>query len=538
MNNNQSSKPWGPWTSDQGDGYYRNPVLHADYSDPDIIRVGEDFYLTASSFGHLPGLPILHSKDLVNWRLINHAIPSMPLPNYDAPQHGNGVWAPSLRYHEGKYWIFYGDPDVGIFMTTADDPAGEWSALHLVQEGKGLIDACPFWDDDGQAYLVHAYANSRSGIKHRLRVCRMAPDGTRLLDEGVIIIDDPESQPTIEGPKMYKRNGYYYIFAPAGGVEEGWQTVLRSPGPLGPYELRIVMQQGTTPINGPHQGGWVELSSGESWFMHFQHKDAYGRIVHLQPMVWQDDWPLIGDDIDGDGIGEPVLKWTKPNVGGECSIEAPAATDEFDGERLGLQWQWQANPRADWYSLQERPGYLRLYAQAAASPQSTLFQAPHLLLQKFPAYSFSATTVLDAGNLEPGSRAGLLVFGYRYAGLIVRRDEQGDGYWLQIIEGDAAGERIVCQQEFAEFTGKEVVLRVDVAPEAWCSFGYRIDGTIRNEGTIDGKLESMEHDPFQATVSKWVGAKVGLFAQAAQGSTGGSADFRTFLVAEGSNPNL
>lgn len=535
MKNIQGNQLWGPWTADQGDGYYRNPVLHADYSDPDVIRVGEDFYLTASSFGHIPGLPILHSKDLVNWRLINHALPSMPLPNYDIPQHGNGVWAPSLRYHNGKYWIFYGDPDVGIFMTTAADPAGEWSELHLVQEGKGLIDACPFWDDDGQAYLVHAYARSRSGIKHRLRVCRMAPDGSRLLDDGVIIIDDPERQPTIEGPKMYKRGGYYYIFAPAGGVEEGWQTVLRSRSPLGPYEVKIVMQQGTTPINGPHQGGWIELASGESWFMHFQHKDAYGRIVHLQPMIWQDGWPLIGEDIDGDGIGEPVLKWPKPNVGAEHPIEAPAASDDFDGERLGLQWQWQANPQADWYSLKDRPGYLRLFAQSAASPKSTLFQAPHLLLQKFPAYAFSAATLLDAGNLQPGSRAGLLIFGYHYAGLVVHRSTDGETYWLQVIEGDAEGERVVCQRTF---TGREVTLRVDVAPEAWCRFRYSLDGASIDGNAIEGVVNSMEHEPFQATVSQWVGAKLGLFAQAAQGSQGGYADFESFYVEEGSYPNM
>ncbi|MEI7024154.1 glycoside hydrolase family 43 protein [Paenibacillus sp. y28] len=509
-----------PWVSDQGDGTFANPILHADYSDPDVIRVGSDFYMTASSFGHIPGLPILHSKDLVNWRIINHAIPRMPLGGYDRPQHGNGVWAPSLRFHEGKFWIFYGDPDVGIFMTTADDPAGTWSDIHLVHEGKGLIDACPFWDDNGDAYLVHAYAQSRSGIKHRLRVRRMSSDGKRLLDEGVIIIDDPERHPTIEGPKMYKKNDYYYVFAPAGGVEEGWQTVLRASHPLGPYEDRIVLQQGDTPINGPHQGAWVELESGESWFIHFQHKDAYGRIVHLQPMTWTaDHWPAMGVDSNGDGIGEPVLGFRKPDVGGEYPICVPAASDDFDGEQLGLQWQWQANPQAGWHSLTERAGWLRLSAQAWPDGAASLFQAPHLLLQKFPALSFETTVCVDGAGLNAGDQAGLIVFGYSYAALTYMADTE-DGPLLQVLEGDQEGHAVNWQRRIVVEEGQEVALRVVVQPGAVCVFQFSLDGH---------QYEEVALPAFEATVSKWVGAKVGLFAQA--GSTpGGFADFDRFTV--------
>ncbi len=516
MNTNHEALTSSPWISDQGDGTFVNPVLHADYSDPDVVRVGEDFYMTTSSFGHIPGLPILHSKDLINWRLINHAIPRMSLPGYDQPQHGNGVWAPSIRYHNSKYWIFYGDPDVGIFMTTADDPAGRWSELHLVQEGKGLIDACPFWDEDGQAYLVHAYAQSRSGIKHRLRVCRMAADGMRLLEEGVDIIDDPETHPTIEGPKMYKRDGYYYIFAPAGGVEEGWQTVLRSRQPFGPYEYRIVLQQGDSTVNGPHQGGWVELESGESWFIHFQHKDAYGRIVHLQPVDWIDNWPMMGVDSNGDGIGEPVMRIRKPEVGAVYAIEAPETSDEFDSSMLGLQWQWQANPSDDWSSLKERPGHLRLYTALNNKGEGTLFQAPYLIMQKFPALTFEAASHLDAANLRSEDRAGLIVFGYHYAALVVKRVSNGD-LRLQLIEGDAETETVVWERSVALET---LWLKVIVEPGAVCRFQYSLD----NE-----QFEQLEHYTFQATVSKWVGAKVGLFAQAVE-ARGGFGDFDWFRV--------
>ncbi|CAN7253187.1 glycoside hydrolase 43 family protein [Paenibacillus sp. LjRoot153] len=492
------------WVSDQGDGTFLNPILYADYSDPDVIRVGEDFYMTASSFGHIPGLPILHSKDLINWKLINHVIKEMDLPGYEVPQHGKGVWAPSIRYHAGKYWVFYGDPDVGIFMSTADDPSAEWSALHLVQAGKGLIDTCPFWDDDGQAYLIHAFAGSRAGIKHKLRICRMSPDGKRLLDEGTIVYDNPDKHPTLEGPKMYKRNGNYYIFAPAGGVETGWQTVFRSKSVFGPYEYRIVLHQGDTSVNGPHQGGWVELESGESWFMHFQDRDAYGRIVHLQPVEWTEDWPLMGKDINGDGIGEPGLQWNKPNVGKQISIEVPDTSDEFDDTRLGLQWQWQANPMQRWYSLEGRSGALRLFAEALPAGAPSLYHAPHLLLQKFPAPEFVATVKLDVSGLESGDRAGLIVFGYQYMYIGIHRtmnpSSAGEQFELVAMAGDANGERQLWARPINSLA---LYLQVEVEDGGYCSFRFSEDGDA---------FEPIDIPHFQASKGHWVGAKMGMFA--------------------------
>ncbi|WP_199615804.1 glycoside hydrolase family 43 protein [Paenibacillus alkalitolerans] len=509
------------WISDQGDGTFVNPVLHADYSDPDVIRVGEDFYMTASSFSHIPGLPILHSKDLINWTLINHVIPRMDLPGYDKPQHGNGVWAPALRYHAGKFWVYYGDPDVGIFMSTAVDPAGEWEPLHLVKEGKGLIDTCPFWDDDGQAYLVHAFAKSRAGIKHKLRLCKMSADGKRLLDEGQIIFDGTEHHPTMEGPKMYKRNGYYYIFAPAGGVATGWQTILRSTSIYGPYEDKIVLHQGDTPVNGPHQGGWVELESGESWFMHFQDKDAYGRIVHLQPVRWVDDWPLMGVDRNGDGIGEPVLRHRKPNVGKEYPVAVPDDSDDFDGTKLGLQWQWQANPNPDWHSF-DRESHLRLFAQPLPADVATLYGAPHLLMQKFPAESFQAEAHLDCSSLQPGEKAGLVVFGYNYAYVALRTKEDGSGFELLRAEGNATEETVIWKADLAAQT---VVLRVTVSAGASCRFEY---------GAEDGGGFARCGEPaFTASKGHWVGAKVGMFAARPDDGdrqSGGYADCDWFRV--------
>ena len=335
-----------PWHPDQGDGNFRNPILCADYSDPDVIRHDDDFFLIASSFNCTPALPILHSHDLVNWSIIGHAMNNLPAARFSQVQPGCGVWAPSIRFHAGKFFIFFPMPDEGIYMLTADHPAGPWSQPHLVQAGKGLIDPCPIWDDDGNAYLVHAYAFSRSGIRHRLRICPMASDGSQLLGEGKIVFEDPHHHPTIEGPKFYKRNGFYYILAPAGGVANGWQLALRSRHIYGPYEEKTVLERGSTPINGPHQGALVDAPDGASWFVHFQEHLPYGRIVHLQPVRWENDWPMMGIDRDNNGIGEPVGIFRKPVAHANSSPLLPQTSDEFDQPKLGFQWQWQANHAA------------------------------------------------------------------------------------------------------------------------------------------------------------------------------------------------
>jgi beta-xylosidase len=332
---------------------YKNPILYTDYSDPDAIRVGNDYFMIASSFSNAPGIPLLHSKDLVNWELINYILDEVPGERYKAPMHGCGVWAPSIRYHEGTYYVCFPMPDEGIFMCTTTNPFGKWSKPVNIRPGAGWIDPCPFWDDDGKAYLVAGVAKSRIGYKSVLHMVEMNPDGLSLIGEEVKIFDGNENdQETIEGPKMYKKNGWYYIFAPAGGVKTGWQTVLRSKNVYGPYEYKVVMRQGDSPINGPHQGAWVDTVTGEDWFIHFQDVGAAGRITHLQPMSWQNDWPIIGIAKEGNDYGEPVLEYRKPNVGEvKSEIKNIPTSDDFTSKTLGLQWQWNANPDKNWYKL-------------------------------------------------------------------------------------------------------------------------------------------------------------------------------------------
>ncbi len=489
------------WRADNGDGTYKNPIIYADYSDPDAIRVGDDFYMTASSFNAIPGLPILHSKDLVNWRLINYALRSLePADVFGKPQHGGGVWAPAIRYHDGTFFIFYPDPDHGIFVTQAKDPAGEWSKPYLLKGGKGLIDPCPLWDDDGRAYLTNAYAGSRAGQKTVLTVTRMEPDATKLIGEPVLVFDGHDDHPTVEGPKFYKRNGFYYIFAPAGGVSTGWQLVLRSKNIFGPYELKNVLAQGKTGVNGPHQGAWVTTQSGEDWFLHFQDQGAYGRVVHLQPMIWKNDFPVIGADPDGDGTGEPVSKHRKPNVGKTHPIETPPDSDEFDGETLGLQWQWHANLAPLWAFPFPSRGVLRLNSVQIEPSARNLWDVPNLLLQKFPADKFTATTKVTLTQRVEGETFGLLVMGidYSYLGIKLRG---GKLYIAQAIAKDADKGSAETENVPFAFTGNTIYLRVSVEPGAVCRFSFSTDGkTFTNAG-----------EAFKAREGRWIGAKIGYF---------------------------
>ena len=481
---------------------YKNPIIHADYSDPDVIRVGDDFYLTASSFNCVPGLPILQSKDLINWRIIGHALKRLPPEDvFSKPQHGNGVWAPAIRYHQGEFFIFYPDPDRGIYMVKAKEASGPWSEPLLIKSAKGWIDPCPLWDSDGKAYLVSAMAASRSGIKSVLIVSRMSADGTRLLDDGAIVFDGHDQNPTVEGPKFYKRSDYYYIFAPAGGVETGWQLVLRSKNVLGPYEARRVLAQGKTEINGPHQGAWVETQTGESWFIHFQDKRAYGRIVHLQPMKWLGDWPVMGVDADGDGTGEPVLTYKKPNVGRSWPAVTMADSDEFNDGALGPQWQWHANPATNWMLPAGALGFIRLFNVPLPEDYKNFWDVPNLLLQKFPAPEFSVTTKITFTPRAETEKTGLIVMGLDYAYISVEQ-KAGKVYLSQTSCKDADRHTAETVSSPVELKAHTIYFRVHVANGGRCRFSFSTNGT---EFTPAG-------EPFTARQGRWIGAKVGLFA--------------------------
>jgi beta-xylosidase len=486
---------------DQGDGTYLNPVLFADYSDPDVVRVGDDYYLVSSSFHEAPGLPVLQSRDLVNWTIVGHAVERLPSPAFDEPQHGKGVWAPSIRHHAGHFWVFFGDPDLGLFMTRARDPRGPWEPLHLVLAARGLIDPCPLWDEVGRLYLIHAWAKSRAGFNGVLTLRRLSLDGRKVLDEGVTVFAGGEHHPTIEGPKLYRRNGWIYIFAPAGGVRTGWQTVLRSRSILGPYEDRIVLEQGATAVNGPHQGALVDTAGGESWFVHFQDRGPYGRVTYLEPVAWAGDWPVIGEDPDGDGRGQPVPAFRKPQVRGAVVPSAPQTSDEFDRPDLGLQWQWNANPSPRWHSLTAHRGVLRLFPRPrGTSAQPSLWNQPNVLVTKFPAERFTVTVLLDVRGSAPGAASGLAVLGRDTASVTLARSPAGWEVVHSVGRDVDKGGRDEIAARHAVPSGR-LQLRVMVVPGARLQFSTSVDGAaFAPIGEEIGAREGI-----------WVGARIGLF---------------------------
>lgn len=521
------------WVSDEGNGMYRNPVLHVDYSDPDVCAVGEDYFLTASSFNCTPGLPILHSKDLVNWKIVNYALKKVePVEYYNEARHGKGVWAPSIRFHEGMYYIYWGDPDFGIFMVKTRDPYGEWDKPVLVKAGKGMIDPCPLWDDDGRVYLAHAWAGSRAKFNSVLTVCELNKEGTKVISDPVLVFDGNDGvNHTIEGAKFYKRNGFYYLFAPAGGVVSGWQLVMRSKNVYGPYEPRIVMAQGKTDINGPHQGGWVDTPAGESWFLHFQDKGAYGRVLHLNPMKWVNDWPVIGVDKDGDGCGDPVSRYRKPKTDKTYPIETPVESDEFDTRKLGLQWEWHANYQ-DVFGFTTNMGYVRIYGHELSPHFKNFWEVPNLLMQKFPAEEFTATAKLKVSAKDDGQLSGLIIMGWDYSWIGVEKQEEKFLLKQAVCKDAEQGNleqvsTLAVLEPSRKFEAglfpnyeREIYIRVHVDKGAYCRFSYSLDGKKFTEaGTL-----------FKARQGKWIGAKVGMFSVTPHGKERGWLDVDWFRV--------
>lgn len=460
---------------------FTNPILPYDYSDPDVCRVGDTYLMTSSSFNNCPGLQILASTDLVHWEIVDAALPHR-IPGYEEGVKvlGNMVWAPSIRVHSDTLYIYYGDPDRGVYAVRAglngwqgskDEDWKQvfplaWKEAVLVVPARGYIDSCPLWDEDGRCYLVHATAGSRAGLKSVLMMAELTPDGLGVKVPSRIIFDGHEEHETSEGPKLYKRNGYYYIMHPAGGVEFGWQVVQRSRHIYGPYEWKIVLRQGKTNINGPHQGGWVEDPDGNSWFVHFQDVGVAGRIVHLQPVEWVEDWPVMGNH------GEPVAGMERGKKAEKCSWANFARRDEFDGLTLGLDWQFPGgyiNPK--WYFCDAAQSRVRLYSFPANEELM-----PNMLLQKIPYAAFTATCRVrfhqnPSPKLQGGEEAGLIVFGQKSFRLPVEKQDE----WVYLRLKMTADQR---GQFYTSPDGRR-----------WTKYG----------------------DEFQAKEGKWIGAQVGFY---------------------------
>lgn len=471
------AQSWG----NQGDGTYRNPVLPADLSDPDVVRVGEKYYMVASDF-HFLGMQILESENLMDWRVVAQLYSRFDYSGWDTMEHyAGGSWAPSIRWHDGRLWVYFCTPDEGLFMTTAEKAEGPWSQLRLVKAVEKWEDPCPFWDEDGRAYLAHSRYGAGPIILHR-----MSDDGTRLLDEGETIYYGPVA----EGPKIQKRDGYYYISIPEGGVRDGWQTMLRSRNIYGPYERRIVLEQGSTEVNGPHQGAIVDTPDGNWWFFHFQEWSPLGRIVHLQPMRWKDGWPEIGMDYNGNGVGEPVASWTLPYADRQHDTGNIVWSDDFCSGTLDPHWQWNHNPDNSAWSLNEQKGKLSLRALEADG----FAQARNTLTLRTMGYQGCAEVTLDAQEIADGMSCGLGCMGKQNHQIGVRKE--GADIMLFVACDDE-------KETGISMRGTSVRLRLLMDA---------MKNEYRFEYSFDGRPFAPLGQHFAMRWGNWKGARIALFS--------------------------
>lgn len=506
---------WG----DQGDGTYRNPVLFGDYSDPDCIRVGEDYFLICSEF-HFMGMPLLHSRDLVNWQLINRIYAHLPEPQFETMSgYGEGCWAPSIRWHDGIFYVYFCTPK-GLYMTCTQDPWGLWEPLHCVKAIEKWEDPCPVWDQDGNAYLGHSVHGAGPILLHR-----MSADGKTLLDEGQIIYQGPVA----EGTKFYIHDGRYYLIIPEGGVPVGWETALRSDHLYGPYERQIVLEQKDSWVNGPHQGALVDTPEGELWFLHFSQSGPAGRVVHLQPGEWRDGWPVLGQHNPGTLCGKPVLHWRKPHLP-EQPLCAVQSSDSFANSELGWQWQWNHNPMAAFWSLTERPGHLRLHGLPS---EGNMLQVRNVLTQRIQGSCGVIRVTLDVSALAPGQSAGLILLGDQSVCFGILRT--GAGLQLLCSRNNAAlipPEEQPLPDDMPENIRailQEMRKPILVPETLTLQLSYQYLSEVHLAWTPDGEVWPELPLSFSYSIrfpygTTWKGTRIGLFTR----NSGGYADFSNF----------
>jgi len=410
----------GSW-GDQGDGTYKNPMLNGDYPDVDIEQVGDTYYMITSTNHYAPGMTLLKSRDIVNWRIIGHVFEKLtwePAYNFDKMSgYGAGVWAGDLAYHDGTWYCYFIDTRSGLYMSSARDITGPWSRPICMLRKQRWTDPAAFWDEDEkQAYLVCNFGSDPVQRKNQTRLFRMSWDGKRLLDEGTPLYHGSGA----EAAKIYKIDRYYYIFLAQWIDGDRKQLVLRGKSMYGPFERKIVMEKAAGALRSVCQGALVQAADGSWWYTHqlVQHREKIkgpfagkstgssyeGRSQWLIPVKWRDGWPVLGEDPDGNGIGNTVAGWAKPIP--RHPVDAPQTDDEFDSKKLGPQWQWNHNPRDDRWSLTERPGWLRLKANVPIG-KGGFWNASNTISQRLMGKGKGVVTAkVDISGMKPGQQAG------------------------------------------------------------------------------------------------------------------------------------
>lgn len=525
------------WTADNGNGTFTNPLFYDEFSDPDLIRVGEDFYLAGTTMHSMPGVVVLHSKDLVNWRFLSYATPRLELgPEFNLEEgqeaYGQGIWAPCIRYHDGKFYLFSNVNRRGLQVFVASNPAGPWEHRPF----KGMIhDLSVLFDDDGRVYAVHGY--------DEVHLVELYPDLSGLI-EGTDRVIIPRGNAMGEGHHFYKIDGKYYILS-ANYAPTGRMQAARADRIDGPYETVVIAGKETLgtqrgwmvrnvglsrPVPEPgdtfelsepggnelaampiHQGGIVDLPNGEWWGFSMMDFRSVGRTTTLSPVTWVDGWPYYGLP---QNLGRTPRTWFKPGVAAQVEPHAPyERSDDFSGKTLKPVWQWNHNPVDAKWSLTEKPGALRLHTL----PASQLLWAKNTLTQRAIGPVSIVTAELDASGLQDGDYAGLALVNMPFATLGVVRTSAGltlryyDQLKNETIERALSGPRV-----WLRATGDY--------DEDFAHLSYSTDG--KNFSDIGGEIRL----PYQ--LKTFQGTRLGLFAFNTAGREGGHADFLSFQVDE------
>ena len=500
----------GKW-GDQGDGTYANPVIPADFSDIDIIKVGKEFVAMSSTFQYSPGVALLKSRDLVNWKVVGHAVPDVrqigPEMNWDKMGRYNfGIWAGAIREHAGKFWVYFGTLQEGYFMTTASRIEGPWEPLTKVMKDPGWDDCCPFWDDDGQMYLVGSRISRdpANGKGYNIHLMKLTPDGKAIVPGSDRIIHQSNGS---EANKLYKINGYYYHYYSEVHREGRVVMMNRSRSLDGPWETRQLNHAERNPQADPNQGGLVELEDKSWWFFTQNGSGKWtGRTAQLLPVHWIDGWPILGEP-DKDGIGTMVWSHRKPIDGEEPS--ARRFSDDFSTPSLAPEWEWNHHPRDEKWSLTERPGFLRLHAFRPLQPGNFLKVGNCVTHRVYGSAHGQVTTKLDVSQLAPGQNAGLCLF-HGSAGWIGATCKEGRKYVAQVSDGQwTVG---------PELKGADLWARADIDANGKVTWAY----------SIDGKEFQPLGRPFQCGWFKYRGTRIGLFTYNNDGENG-IVDFDDFV---------
>ena len=376
---------------------FKNPVLWADVPDPDVIRVGDDYWLVSTTMHLMPGAPVMHSKDLVNWKTVSYVFPSLhDTPKYDMQEgtvYGRGQWATSLRYHNGLYYLYFSPNDAPYkgYVYTTKDPREGWTLAHRIPH---FHDASLFFDDDGRAYVFYGTGEMKE----------LLPDLSGVKEGGLsgkVFERDAEENGLLEGSRVIKHDGKYYL------IMISWpknkprrQLVYRADNIQGPYEKKVILESTFGGFPYAAQGTIVDDGKGNWYGVIFQDRGGCGRVLTLMPCTWKDGWPMLGDE---NGkipavMGKPIAGYD----GGEI-----VSSDEFDSDKMNIDWQWNHNPINDAWSLTERPGFMRLKTSRVVP---NLYVAPNTLTQRMEGPECKGIVKMDISKMKDGDVAGLSAF--------------------------------------------------------------------------------------------------------------------------------